>query len=293
MELTFLQKLIKPALILLFTIFSLHSFSQKTFTVVCDKTDKLVKVVESHDRSPNYVPIKGGFPFRQVAQKWIDENYSTTNCNPEEIIKQIKAEENSNSQLGVTNQKNKPSEPVSAAAPLQPRASYIQTPQYRNTSFNINGKFSDIGKIFSLDKNMSPGFDIGFEQLFGKNKYYLGIGVGMNFYFADFSADPNFDQVTFFFGKIPLFFGYRTHHKKYLFMSEVGAEFNTELQASDDDFTFYGKTPNSNSYDIMARIRFGTDKIMLSLGTELWVSEIFENNDYRMTVVYAGLKFSF
>ena len=76
-------------------------------------------------------------------------------------------------------------------------------------------------------------------------------------------------------------------------MSEVGAEFNTEFQSSDDDFGFYGKIPSSNSFDILARIRIGTDKIMLSMGTEFWVSEIFENDDYKMTVVYFGLKFSF
>jgi hypothetical protein len=277
--------------VFLFTI-SLNSFAQITYKVVCDKTDNTVKVIKSDNRSSNYVPIKGGFPFRQIAQQWIDDNYSTTTCNPGEIVKQIQTEKDNKVQTTVTNQNNQPIQPAPGTTPIQPRpSSNVQSPSYKNSSFVINAKFSDLGRGFSLDENLAPGFDVGFEQLFGK-KYYLGIGVGMDFYFPDFSDNSNFDQLTFFFGKIPLFFGYRNSHKKYIFMSELGVEFNTEFQASDDDFVF-GNTPNSNSYDIMARIRIGSEKIMLTMGTELWVSEIFENDDYRMTVVYAGLKFSF
>ena len=88
MNLSLLLKFLKPAFIFLLVIFSLNSFSQETFTVVCDKSDNSVKVVESHDRSPDYVPIKGGFPFRQVAEKWIGENLSSRECNPGEVIKQ-------------------------------------------------------------------------------------------------------------------------------------------------------------------------------------------------------------
>ncbi len=283
-------KLKKSVFVAFLFVLSLNTFAQTTFKVVCDKTDNTVKVIKSDNRSSNYVPIKGGFPFRQIAQQWINDNYSTTTCNPGEIAKQIKAEENNNPQTGITNQNNQPTQPAAATTTLQPRQT--TTIPYRNSSFILNAKFSDLGRVFSLDNNLAPGFDVGFEQLFGK-KYYVGIGVGMNFYFADFSAYTDLDQITFFFGKIPLFFGYRKYHKKYFFMTEVGAEFNTEFQSSDDDFGFYGKIPTSNSFDILARIRIGTDKVMLSMGTEFWVSEIFENDDYRMTVVYFGIKFSF
>jgi len=271
-------------------LFSITAFAQDTYKVVCDKTDKTIKVIKSNNRSPNYVPIKGGFPFQQVAQQWIDDNYTTKTCNPDKIVDQLKIEENSSYQTPVTNQNNQ-SVQQAQAAPLT--AANTQEPNYRNTSFILNAKFSNIGEVFSLDKSMSPGFNIGFEQLFGK-KYYVGIGVDMNFYFADFSStSTNFDQMTFFFGKIPLFFGLRTYHKKYFFMYELGAEFNTEIQSSDDDFEFYGRIPNSNSFDIMARFRFGTERIMLSLGTEIWMTEIFENDQYKMTVFSLGMKFNF
>jgi hypothetical protein len=49
--------------------------SQKSYKAVCDKTDGTVKIVDSEDRSPSLVPLKGGFPFYQVAEKWVNENY--------------------------------------------------------------------------------------------------------------------------------------------------------------------------------------------------------------------------
>ena len=76
-------------------------------------------------------------------------------------------------------------------------------------------------------------------------------------------------------------------------MYEIGAELNTEFQASDEDFMFQGKTPNSNSYDIMARLRVGTDRIKLSIGTETWISKIFEEDNFNMTALYFGLNFNF
>ena len=218
MKLTIFQGFRKSILFIFLFVLSLNTFAQTTYKVVCDKTDNTVKVIKSDNRSSNYVPIKGGFPFRQIAQQWIDDNYSTTTCNPGDLVNKIKTEENNKIPTGVTNQNNQPTQPAAASTPLQPRQTATsQVPPYRNSSFILNAKFSDLGRVFSLDNNLAPGFDVGFEQLFGK-KYYLGIGVNMNFYFADFSADPNFDQITFFFGKIPLFFGYRTYHKKYIFM---------------------------------------------------------------------------
>ncbi|NOR76671.1 MAG: hypothetical protein GQ525_16125 [Draconibacterium sp.] len=261
--------------------------------MVCDKTDNTVKVIKSDNRSSNYVPIKGGFPFRQIAQQWIDDNYTTTVCNPVEIVKQIQAKENNNPQTGITSQNNQPVQPAASTTPLQPgRSSVAQTPPYKNSSFIINAKFSDLGRVFSLESNLSPGFDVGFEQLFGK-KYYLGIGVNMNFYFADLSTIGDYENTSFFFGKIPVFFGYRMYNKNMFMMYEAGVEINTEIQSTDDDFEFLGKIPNNNSYDITARMKVGKGKFMLTLGTELWVSEIFENDDYMMTVVYVGMKLSF
>ena len=289
---TYYLRFHKLILISLLFLFSSNIFAQDTFKVVCDKTDNTVKVIKSDNRSPNYVPIKGGFPFQQIAQQWIDNNLTTTTCNPEEIVKEIQTEQKNNPPTQVTDQNNQINQPAQKTQPATITSATAQQPRYRNSSLIINAKFSNIGEHFSLDQSLAPGFEVGFEQLFGK-KYYIGIGVGMNFYFTDFSpTHATIDQVTFFFGKIPLFIGYRTYHKKYFFMHEIGGEFNTEFQASDENID-YLSTPNSNSYDIMARFRVGTERIMVSLGTELWVSEIYKYNDYGMSVFYLGMKFSF
>ena len=289
---TYYLRFHKLILISLLFLFSSNIFAQDTFKVVCDKTDNTVKVIKSDNRSPNYVPIKGGFPFQQIAQQWIDNNLTTTTCNPEEIVKEIQTEQKNNPPTQVTDQNNQINQPAQKTQPATITSATAQQPRYRNSSLIINAKFSNIGEHFSLDQSLAPGFEVGFEQLFGK-KYYIGIGVGMNFYFTDFSpTHATIDQVTFFFGKIPLFIGYRTYHKKYFFMYEIGGEFNTEFQASDENID-YLSTPNSNSYDIMARFRVGTERIMVSLGTELWVSEIYKYNDYGMSVFYLGMKFSF
>ncbi|MEN8118645.1 MAG: hypothetical protein ABFS16_16800, partial [Bacteroidota bacterium] len=136
------------------------------------------------------------------------------------------------------------------------------------------------------------GFNVGLEQLIG-GKMYVGVGVNMNFYFVDFSTNYNLDEMTFFFGKIPLFVGYRIYHNKRFVMSEFGVEVNTAFRSSDDDFNFFGSTPTSNSFDLTARVRYGSGKFMVTLGSEVWVSEIIENDEYRMSVIYLGMKFSF
>ena len=274
-------------LILFLFLFSTNILAQDTYKVVCDKTDKTIKVIKSKDTSPNYVPIKGGFPFQQIAQQWIDNNYTSKKCDPENIVKIYKTEENNVTNTSVSNQTNLSTQSASSSI------STTQEPRYRNTSFLLNGKVSNLGDAFSINKGISSGFNIGFEHLFGK-KYYVGIGIDMNFYFTDFSSPNNIsNQITFFFGKIPLFFGVRTNHKKFIFMYELGGEYNTEFRVSDDDFEFYDMTPKNNSFDIMGRFRFGTERIMLSLGSELWITSIFENNNYKMSVIYLGMKLNF
>src|SRR5690606_4602262 len=55
---------------------------QKTFKAVCDRNSGMVKIVATEDRSPEMIPLKGGFPFYQVAEKWVKENYPDGKCNP-------------------------------------------------------------------------------------------------------------------------------------------------------------------------------------------------------------------
>lgn len=259
---------------------------------MCDKTDNTVKVIESTNHSPNYVPIKGGFPFRQIAQKWIDENYTTTVCNPGKIVKQIQKEEDSTKQAPNNNLANQPNQPPPAPAPASPIPRPQNTsPAYYNSSLTVNAKFSNLGKAFSSEKSLTPGLNVGFEQLFGQ-KNYLGVGACLDIYFAEFPLTHDFDKMTLFFGKIPVFVGQRIQKKKYMIMYEVGAEFNTKIIADDESFEISGKTFKSTSFDLMARLRAGTEKVQLTLGTEMWVSKIFEEDDFSMSAFYVGLRFS-
>ncbi len=287
------QLLTRFSICLLFLFIFSHNISaQTTYKVVCDKTDNTVKIVETKNHSPNYVPIKSGFPFRQIAQKWIAENYSTTVCNPEDIINKIKEEEKK-ATVPSTEQTTTAAPPATTTVQIQPVAATL-APQihYYNSSFIFNAKFSDLGRPFSLKSNFAPGFGVGFEQLFGK-KYYLGIGLGIDFYFADFSETPDLDKFSFYLGKIPLFIGYRTYKNHYFIMTEVGAEFNTNIKASNEDFNFQGKIPTDNSYDFTARMKIGRGKFMLIMGTEIWMTELFKDDDYKMISVYLGLRLAF
>ncbi len=281
----------KSIIFVLFLLFSVNIVAQSTFKVVCDKADKRVKVVKSDNRSARYVPIKSGFPFKQIAQKWIDENYTTTICNPEELVDQIESKkETSDHSIPVTQDKLATQ---NNSTKLQARKTGVDSSsEYHNTSLVANVKFSNIGKSFSLEKNMVTGFEVGFEHLFGK-KNYLGIGLGMNFYFVDFSSYNLDDPQTFYFAKFPIFIGHRSEYKKILIAYEVGVEYNTELQASDEDIAFLGRIPNSNSYDLLLRVRVGKGKLHFTVGTENWISKIFDENDFDMSAFYLGIKASF
>lgn len=273
---------------LAFFLLTSMTFSQTTYKVACDKTDNTVKVIKSDNRSPNYVPIKGGFPFRQIAERWIDENYNTTVCNPGEIIKQIQADEKQLEQV----QSPKPKQPavpaVAEALGARPKSS-MPKPKFKNTSFVLNGKFSNLGKAFNLKSTIAPGFRIGFEQLFGQ-KTYLGIGFGMNFYFSDVE---DFGTLTFYSGKFPIFIGHRVYKGNLIIAYEFGAEFNTVIQEDGSDgFDFNGLIPNKNSTNGLARFKVGSNKVMGMLGAEFGVTEVFENSSYKMSAFYLGIQFN-
>ena len=56
-----------------------------------------------------------------------------------------------------------------ATKPLKPR------PSYKNTTFHMAGKYSNLGEALRLSDNMVPGFEFGLEQLFGRDLYF-GMG---------------------------------------------------------------------------------------------------------------------
>ncbi|HSL87162.1 MAG TPA: hypothetical protein VK861_09530, partial [Bacteroidales bacterium] len=66
-----MKRLIPFLITLMLISLSLTLDAQKTYKAVCDKSDGKVKIVDGDDRSPSLVPLKGGFPFYQIAEKWV------------------------------------------------------------------------------------------------------------------------------------------------------------------------------------------------------------------------------
>lgn len=279
-------------LLLFFIAFSTSVIAQTTYKVVCDKTDKTVKIVETSKRSANYVPIKAGFPFRQVAQKWIDENYSTTYCDPGQIIKQNNAQQNQPAPTLNNTATNQPS-PTPSHTILQPRRSGANSAvNYKNTSFLMNVRFSNLGEAFRLSEKLMPGFEAGIEQVFGK-QFYFGTGINMDFYFSDFDGDYDISTESIYFFKIPAFVGIRKATKNMMVMYEAGAAVNTGFVGTPLILESFGKTANKNSFDFLARMKVGSEKVLLEFGTDIWLTEIFENDSFKMSSVYVGLRFNF
>lgn len=277
-----------------FFVFSVQVFAQATYTVVCDKTELQLKIVESTDRSPNYVPIKGGFPFRQVAQKWIDDNYNTTTCNPGQMVKEVQSRTNS-----PQNQPNAPIPPVQSSQPsFFPPGSTpgnvpeISHPDFKNTSLLFQIKFANLGGAFSLAKNMTPGIELGIEQLFGQ-KIYFGTGLAVNLYLTDFESKYGYDEQTFFMARMPFFAGFRIQRNSIRVMYEAGIHVNTKLVSTDSEFEIPGQTPLDNSFNLMGRIKIGKNNLMLEIGSEMWLTGFFEEDDFYMNSTFVGFRYFF
>lgn len=292
MKRTTTQKYLNPILVLLLTIFSLNSFSQNTFTVVCDKSDNSVKVVESHDRSPDYVPIKGGFPFRQVAEKWIDDNLSTRKCNPGDIIKQNQTQTKPASNITPPNKSGPTPQQHTTSVTGNQQKSLRPAAHFRNTSLILDAKFSNLGEAFNLENKLMPGFEAGIEQLFGA-KFYFGTGINMDLYLSDFDSMYDLDMELIYFFRIPAFIGYRTMNNKMMVMYEAGVDLNSAFTGTELNLDSFGKTAKDNSVNFLGRMKIGTEQIMLELGSEIWLTDIFEADDFDMSTFYIGLRFFF
>lgn len=137
-----------------------------------------------------------------------------------------------------------------------------------------------------------PGFEAGIEQVFGK-QVYLGTGINMDFYFSDFGGNYDLTTESIYFFKIPVFVGIRKATKNLMVMYEAGAAVNTGFVGTPLILESFGQTANKSSFDFLARMKVGSEKVMLEMGTDIWLTEIFENNSFKMSSVYVGLRFNF
>ena len=278
----------KTFLLYFFVILPIVSFSQNTsYKVVCDKTDNKLKVVKTENHSSNYVPIKGGFPFSAVARNWIKDNYSTDDCDAEQLIDDIK---NKNQTPTQTTQTTVNQQQASTAASPS-AAGLTQTkpkPKFRNTSFGLDLLFHNLDEILDLDEN-KLGFGLNLEHVFGKKGYYFGTGAHFNV----LVGENNDETVELYMFKFPIFGGYRIYTNRIFIAFEGGLFINTKLSPfADDDTSLQGRVPMNSSFSVFPRLYFGGKSIRIELGAEFWLSDVFENTD-KLSVYHIGLKFFF
>lgn len=270
--------------------------AQTTFTVVCDKADNTIKVVESTLHSPGHVPIKGGFPFRQVATNWIRENYPSGKCDPAKILRN---NQNPPSAAGVLpgTPQPQPSEnstrPAVAPPPGVPRGtpappSAGTSPSFRNTFLIANIGFSNLGGVFSLSASKAAGVEAGVEQLFGR-KIYGGTGLRAGLHFTRFDGKYGYENQNFFMATIPFFAGYRKKGDRFTVMFDGGVNLHTKLASLDPDWEIPGMEALDNSLSLAARFRLGNDRLMVSFGSEYWLTPLFEDDDFRLSLTHIGL----
>lgn len=283
---TYLYKTILSLTIMLFLING--SFAQTTYKVVCDKKDNTVKVVEATNKSANYIPIKSGFPFRQIAEQWISENYTTRTCNPGD-----RTTPNNKTQKNITQTNNQQATPSKAYPPSQtPSKQSPPAINYRNSSVILHGKFSNLGEAFLLTESMMPGIEVGFEQLFGSRGYF-GTGISANFFFSDMDGRQGVDAETIYSFRFPAFGGYRIQKRMFVAMFEAGGAFNTGLRGTELNLESFGRTAEDLSINFMTRVKLGFPGIMFEIGYDSWLTNVFVDDSFKMSAIRMGLRFSF
>jgi hypothetical protein len=273
--------------------------AQKTYKAVCDRSDGTVKIVDGEDRSPNLVPLKGGFPFYQVAQNWVKENYPNGKCDPAASAQQNKAAADAVTRASATGQ----TQPATSQArqPADLDASFNATAgsapaaapalRYRNTSMFISLLFSNLGKVYSLDPPLIPGLGAGVEQLFGK-KLYGGTGIHLNALAG--KTDDAAGVSSFYSLRVPLFAGYRQLSGSYLWGVDLGLAANTMLRPVTAESHLAGEIAADYSLNTITRVRFGIGDIAFEFGVDVWLNDILASEEgFQMTVLSAACRYSF
>lgn len=282
---------------ILFLAVSVNLDAQKTYKAVCDKNDGKVKIVDGDDRSPSLVPLKGGFPFYQVAEKWVKENYPAGSCDPAAAAAQNRAAANAAAQPSIPSAQpapgpTKPPPPASSygaavGQPLPP----ARAPRYRNTSLFISFLFSDFGKVYGIEPPLFPGVGIGIDQVIG-TKFYGGTGIHFNSLIGK-TADAS-GVNAFYSVRIPLFAGYRMISGNRYWSVDFGLAANTMLRPLSSDSNLHGEIASDASFNSMMRARFGTERRSFELGVDLWINDILASYEgYQMMLVSFGYRFYF
>jgi hypothetical protein len=285
----------KYVMVLAFLLVPYILFSQnKTYKVVCDKTEKKLKVVEAKNRSSNLIPIKSGFPFPAVARQWIEDNYETDDCDPNEIANDIqKANQKQPDQTQTQNQQTTVQQQPSTQT-QNLTAAPLSNLEYKNNSFGLDITFGDLGRYFDFDQNLAVGLSMDLEKVFGKQRY---IGTGIHWFMlnsvGNSKDEENDDPASMYAFKIPVFVGSRSRKNRTVTGFDAGFAFNTKPKEIGEDADFRGLVPKS-SFNLLVRVKIGNDKMQFEMGSDLWLSEIFENQPGKnLSVFYFGYRSNF
>jgi hypothetical protein len=272
---------------------------QKTFKAVCDRSSGIVKIIATEDRSPELIPLKGGFPFYQVAEKWVKENYPDGKCDPAaETKKNQDATDAVSRQAGTTTPVPAKQDPKTDrneffnTAPGQTPA-LVQAPQFkfRNTSLAMGLLFSNLGKVYGTDPPMIPGFSIGLEQFFG-SALYGGTGIHMITLIGKFDESAGVN--SFYAVRIPLFAGYRKVNGNRYWGVDMGLAANSTLRPLTPDSNLAGEAASEYSLNTITRVRAGREHSAFEFGIDVWLNDLLLTEEgFQMTVLSAGYRYSF
>ncbi|HBE42054.1 MAG TPA: hypothetical protein DDW27_12770 [Bacteroidales bacterium] len=286
-------------LLFLFTIPVLLS-AQKSYKAVCDKSDGMVKIVDNEDRSPNLIPLKGGFPFYQVAQNWVKENYPSGKCDPATAIKQNQAaadaltQSASGQKQAAPDQTRKTTDPnafINVPPNQVPLPAIAPAPKYHNTSFFLSLLFSNLGKVYNLDPPLIPGINIGIEQMFG-TKLFIGTGIHVSSLIG--KTDEDAGVSSFYSFRIPLFLGYRQISGTRYWGVDLGLAANTMLKPLTNDSRLAGEIAADYSFNTLTRIRIGKERTAFEFGVDVWLNDILSSEEgFQMTILSLGYRYSF
>jgi hypothetical protein len=283
-------------LLLSFCLISPFTLSaQKSYKAVCDKSDGKVKIVESAERSPDLIPLKGGFPFYQVAENWVKENYPDGKCDPARAVSRNQASADAMGQAA-TPARNQPAKQDTGpdtffGAQAVPAPAAVPSFRYRNTSMFISFLFSDLGKVYHTDPPLIPGIGIGIDQVFG-TRFYGGTGLHLNTLIG--KTDDGAGVSSFYSIRIPLLAGYRQVTGQRYWGVEMGIAANTSLRPLASDSDMGGETAAGYSVNAMTRVRMGKENSSFGFGVDVWLNELLTSEEgFRMTVLSVGYRYSF
>lgn len=289
----------KRSLLLLFLFLSTVSqftlSAQKTFKAVCDRSDGKVKIVDGEERSPDQIPLKGGFPFYQVAENWVRENYPAGTCDPAAATKQNQAatpaapqQQTSQNTAGpstaeINNFFNGGNTPATTAVQQQQ--------QYHNSSVYFSLLFSNLGSVYNVDPPLIPGMCAGFDQVLG-NRIYGGTGIHISALIG--KTDDGAGVSSFYNINIPLYAGYRQNNGNRVWGVDLGIAANTALRPVTSDSDLHGEIASNFSLCALTRVRAGSSRLQFEFGVDMWLTDILSSEEgFRMTVLSVGLRHLF